>query len=547
MTKTAAAAPQDDLFTEDKRTKSIEEESYDSVPYESYVYPQTHPDQMHTIAKLFKMGPADLETASVLELGCAMGGNLFPLALKYPKANFVGMDISGEQIKVANTNKGDLGLTNIEFFQGDIAALDKKIGKFDYIICHGVFSWVPEPVRDSILAACQNHLSDNGLAVISYNVLPGWGAVKTLRDMMIFHTKPFEDPKQKVVESRNLLNFVHKNAPGNMPYKKIIEQELSVLGNTNDSYLFHEHLESENNQYYLTEFVDLAKAHDLAYVGDSNIGTMYLGNFNEEVQKTLGAIKDIVRLEQYIDFLINRRFRYSILTPKGNEASINRQIHINDVFDFYVMPGFSPEKEPKLKKEKLDQSCKFFKNGGKENLMTQNTVSTIIHLVLSEQRRPTRLKDLYAEIKERGAKIDLAITDDHIDVIFANNMLRLALQGFITLQSDTYDFVETISEKPEAYALARYQAKFPETSKVTTLRMQSVTIDYLSKEILKRLDGTKTKADVLKELMTDYKSGALSVNVKNVPVVDPKEAEKILTEQIDGLLNQYAKIGLLVS
>lgn len=55
--------------------------TYDEVPYESYPYPQTHPDRIATIATILGISPAPVERCRVLELGCASGGNLIPMAL----------------------------------------------------------------------------------------------------------------------------------------------------------------------------------------------------------------------------------------------------------------------------------------------------------------------------------------------------------------------------------------------------------------------------------------------------------------------------------
>jgi 2-polyprenyl-3-methyl-5-hydroxy-6-metoxy-1,4-benzoquinol methylase len=171
--------------------------SYDEVPYESYSYVQTHPAHMATIARLFGLNPPDFKKASVLELGCAGGGNLLPLALLYPEASFTGLDLSQEQIAEANEGKKALKLKNIDFKQQDITTFDLKAhaGKFDYIIVHGVFSWVPEPVRGKILELCQSCLSPDGLALISYNTLPGWNAVRSLRENDAISHQPLFLPR----------------------------------------------------------------------------------------------------------------------------------------------------------------------------------------------------------------------------------------------------------------------------------------------------------------------------------------------------------------
>src|SRR5262249_49773642 len=122
--------------------------SYDEMPYMHRAFPQTHPDRLATLAKLFGLTPPDLETCRVLELGCASGDNLIPMAVTLPNAQFVGLDFSERQIDEGQGIVEALQLANIELRHADITHIDQSWGNFDYIICHGIYSWVPEAVRE---------------------------------------------------------------------------------------------------------------------------------------------------------------------------------------------------------------------------------------------------------------------------------------------------------------------------------------------------------------------------------------------------------------
>jgi len=109
-----------------------------------------------------------------LKLGCAGGGNLLPLASQFPNSTCVGFDLSQAQVDAAKVAVQFCKLSNTKIYQGSIADINETHGKFDYIICHGVFSWVPEQVREAILRVSAQNLSENGIAYISYNTMPGW-------------------------------------------------------------------------------------------------------------------------------------------------------------------------------------------------------------------------------------------------------------------------------------------------------------------------------------------------------------------------------------
>jgi SAM-dependent methyltransferase len=191
--------------------------SYDEVPYLKSAFPQTHPDRLATLARLFGLAPPDLETCRVLELGCASGDNLIPMALGLPNARFLGIDSSIRQIQHGRQTIDALGLTNIELRHASIADVTAADGRFDYIVCHGVYSWVPEPIREAILQICRDNLVSEGVAYVSYNTLPGWRVRGMIRDMMIYHSDQFEGAAERLQQARALLDFLAQSVPADLP------------------------------------------------------------------------------------------------------------------------------------------------------------------------------------------------------------------------------------------------------------------------------------------------------------------------------------------
>jgi SAM-dependent methyltransferase len=98
----------------------------------------------------------------------------------------VGIDLSQVHIDQGNRRVRALGLDNIELMHSDIAQLDlAAMGQFDFIICHGVYSWVPDEVQETTLAACGQLLSPAGVAYVGYNRYSGWKAKEIVRDAML--------------------------------------------------------------------------------------------------------------------------------------------------------------------------------------------------------------------------------------------------------------------------------------------------------------------------------------------------------------------------
>lgn len=162
--------------------------TYDEHTYDSYSYGQTL-DYLYAVARLHGLAASDPYSSNILEIGCAMGGNIIGQAINHPNSNFIGIDLSSEQIAIGKRAIDGIGCTNIKLIEMDICNLVSEFkGKieFDYIICHGIYSWVPDFVRSAILDSCKELLSKNGVAFISYNCYPGWKYVEPLRDFMRF-------------------------------------------------------------------------------------------------------------------------------------------------------------------------------------------------------------------------------------------------------------------------------------------------------------------------------------------------------------------------
>ncbi|HJD62215.1 MAG TPA: class I SAM-dependent methyltransferase [Rickettsia endosymbiont of Degeeriella rufa] len=302
---------------------AIKHNTYDEVPYESYPYSFINTFHLSSLATLFGVDAPNVETVKILELGCAAGGNLIPHAVLYPKAHFVGIDLSKVQIDEANKTVKELGLKNIEFHHCSIFDIDDSLNKVDYIICHGVMSWVSKNVRDKIFDVCNKNLSKNGIAYISYNTLPGWNMVRTVRDMMLYHSNSFANVRDKIAQSRLLLDFVKDSLENSKtPYAEVLKTVAGLLSKQTDHYLRHDHLEEENTQFYFHEFMDEARNHNLQYLADCNHSTMYLGNMPQKVVEQLKVVNDIVRTEQYMDFITNRRYMW-VTNLKHEPVGVN--------------------------------------------------------------------------------------------------------------------------------------------------------------------------------------------------------------------------------
>src|SRR5207247_2695381 len=147
--------------------------SYDRLPYRSKPRRSTHPETAATLARLMGLNPAPVTNCRVLEIGSGTGGNVHAMAWPLPESRFLGIDPSPVQTDLARREAERFRLANVRFEAIGVGDLAIDCGPFDYIFCHGVYSWVPPHVQDQILAACRAHLAPHGVAMVRYSTSPG--------------------------------------------------------------------------------------------------------------------------------------------------------------------------------------------------------------------------------------------------------------------------------------------------------------------------------------------------------------------------------------
>lgn len=518
--------------------------TYDEVPYESYPYASSYPGHLRTLGMLFGANPPKLETARILELGCAAGGNIIPLALSYPKSHCVGVDLSKVQTDLAKAQVAGLGLKNMDIRCASITDVDDSYGKFDYIICHGVISWVPDFVQAGIFDVCGSLLTENGLAYISYNTLPGWNMVRSIRDMMLYHAESFTGIGEKVQQARLLLDFVKDSLEGSeAPYAEMLKKEAELLAQQPDHYLRHDHLEENNKQFYFNEFMTEAAKRGLQYVGDSSLPSMFIGNLPTKVSEKLKDVADIVRSEQYMDFINNRRFRSTILCR--NTAQLNRSLNTESVQRFYLGMKLVPEKPiTEIKLGDSLETAKFFFHGNKDNNISSSSpvMKAILYSFAENWNMPLSFEEL---AKLAAQKLPAASISD-IKTEFANNAMRMVLSGYITITSEKPHYINVLSAKPKVSELVRYQCSNVPGLWVTNEMHDRLGITLLEKYALRYMDGKNKKEDLVEKLMGHVKTSELTVSKDGIKIEDEATVKKELAVAVDQMLDRLKASALLV-
>jgi methyltransferase-like protein/SAM-dependent methyltransferase len=523
--------------------------SYNQVPYPNLSHYTTHPDQICTMSRLLGLAVAPVENCRVLELGSAAGGNIIPMAYGLPGSEFVGVDISEVQVSNGQKKIKSLGLKNISLHCMDILQMSADLGQFDYIIAHGIFSWVPDAVQEKILDLCHTSLSPLGVAFISYNTYPGWHMINIARGIMRYHTRDIQDPQERASKARSILRFYADADQSNQNgYYGFLKMYVDYLEGNNgatpkfDSALLHDEMEDLNQPFYLHEFVDRIGKHELQYLGDLSSTRIDAipNSVMDEVQKNA---RDLIELEQSTDFLVNQTFRKTLVCQK--DVQINRKVKPEQARHFYFLSQAAPvEEKPEIHAKAIVE----FRSPIGLTLKMDHPLSKAAMLSLAAAW-PAELsfEQLVAAAKawlERdGSKVTLTPTDL---MVLAANMLRAFSYNPSLVELHSYrpkQMVE-VPECPLASKVARYDLTREDS--VTNLRHERVVLEGLTRFIFPFLDGKHTKEDLMRLVLDGPVAQGLFTLEEKSKELPVSEQHASLAIELDQSLDWLAHAGLLV-
>ena len=283
---------------------------YDAVPYPARELAQAHPGRLAAIARLLGVQAALPSRCRLLEVGCSDGGNLIAMAQALPDARFVGIDTSSSAIAAAR--KRSAGIPNVSFEELSLADYEPPASSFDYVVAHGVYSWVPEDVRDALLALCARALPEHGVAYVSYNTLPGGVLRGVVREILLRHVGAIEDPAKQMAAARQLLGLLRVAWSYDPELSTLVKLATRTL-ESDDALLFHDTLSPHNERLEFADFVAHAGAHGLQFLAEANFWEMQVGWLPAELRGVVTQIPNRLQREQLIDELRMRTFRQTLL------------------------------------------------------------------------------------------------------------------------------------------------------------------------------------------------------------------------------------------
>ena len=514
--------------------------AYNEVPYPSAAHVQTHPDRLATIAALFGMQTPPVERCRVLELGCGDGTNLIAMAYALPRSTFLGIDLATRPIAEGNRAITELGLPNVRLEERDISDFNAAPGSFDYIIAHGVYSWVPATVRDRLLGICHESLSANGVAYVSYNAYPGCHLRDMTREMMLFHVRGYSAAKEKIAQGRGLLKFLAGSKKEPDLYHLILEKEFDKAAERTDAAFYHDDFGPISHPVYLHQFLAHAAQHSLQFLGDAMFNEMHPENYTPPVLAALQCLDDdIIAREQYLDFLMCRRFRRTLLCH--SEVPLDHKARPDVIAGFHAAADIQPvSPERDIQSPVIEE----FRAQRGASIQTNRSLDKA---ALSYLGKCWPRSVHFSELEAAAQRLAFSAEPDckQNTAALCDLLLRTYAAGIVELHCWAPPLVTQVSDRPVASPVARLENRLGK--RVTTLRHTGLELsDEISRALLELLDGTRDLEALVDSLTGSVEAGNAQVRCEGEPVKEPARVRAILASELPLALERLARCALLV-
>jgi SAM-dependent methyltransferase len=478
--------------------------AYDEVSYPGHPFGNTHPDHLATIAILHGFDATPAVSCRVLEIGCGDGSNLIPMAATLPAAEFVGYDNATRPVVRAQQTVESLGLRNVTITQLDLRDIPANAGLFDYIIIHGVYSWVPLDVRRHLMPLIARHLTPNGVALVSYNLFPGCRVRQATRDMLLFHTKDCSDVTSKVAAARELIALIVDSGGQAGGDSDVLLSEFRRVAIRTDGALCHDDLNETNDPVYFHEFVADASRSGLAFLVEADLFSMTAGQLPPHVLDILGRMHRLTR-EQYLDFIRFRPFRSSLIC----HASALPQLKLSPerLAGMHISPA---------------QPFRLLIGSGKTMRYKDNDARALMEYLLARWPQSVPVSDIAAWDAERMAPPGVPfVASAPLEEVLMEHFIA----GLLDVRTCPVRAASAAGERPLAFAPARWISAY--NAVVPNAYHDGIQLsDDVARRLLTLLDGTHTRAELTSALGADF-AGAEG------------------GEKLEALLKDFARMALM--
>jgi ubiquinone/menaquinone biosynthesis C-methylase UbiE len=297
------------------------------ITYISNYYGDLTPKHLVFVAAINNFPHPDIgRPFAYCELGCGCGKTVNTVAAAYPNSNCFGVDINQEHIKIARNES--FGLSNITFLDMPFEkALVQSLPRFDFIVLHGVWSWVSDAVRRDVCKFVRKFLKTNGLFYISYDSMPGWAQLLPFHKIMSLYTRNMHcSVEEKARSAMAYLQYLNCNRSPFFERNPDAEKFLQMLEQSDIRYIVHELFNCNlRPEYFCDVAAELRKA-GLTFVGDNNYINNYDMTLPEPFRQLLATADDRISMETHKSIIQNDRFRKDVYAKRSGKTPLPEEM-----------------------------------------------------------------------------------------------------------------------------------------------------------------------------------------------------------------------------
>ena len=258
-----------------------------------------------------------------LELGCGFGASTVVNAGAFPQGEFHGCDIIPAHVEGARRHAAALGVANVTFHEADFdQLLSRRWPPCDFIVLHGVYSWVDADARAAVRRVIEALLKAGGIAYVSYNCLPGWASEAPLRKLLVeLSTTASGDTAQRTAKALAALTAFSHARPRYFKANPSALTAVEAYHKRDTQYIVHEFMNAAWQPFYSVDVADELADVGLRYVGSATLAENHPALvLDAESAQAVAALETERQRQLAADFATNRRFRRDVFV-RGDDGS----------------------------------------------------------------------------------------------------------------------------------------------------------------------------------------------------------------------------------